>query len=64
MENIVDAQQLKSYVEATLALQGFQLDQPVTEEITLQFSRIQAIASTFIDIELPVSLESAAVFRP
>ena len=60
----MDQQQLKSYVDATLALQGFQFDQPITDEITLQFSRIHAIASTFIDIKLPVSLESAAVFRP
>jgi hypothetical protein len=60
----VDQQQLKSYVDAALALQRFQFDQPITDEITLQFSRVHAIAATFIDIELPVSLESAAVFRP
>ena len=55
---------LKAYVNAGLTLQGFQLDSATTDEITLQFSRIQAIAATFIDKELPVSLESAAVFRP
>jgi hypothetical protein len=55
---------LKAYVDAGLALQGFRLDAATTNEIALQFSRIQAIASTFIDKELPVSLESAAVFRP
>lgn len=54
----------KPYVEAALLLQGFQFDAATTDEICLQFARIQAIAQTFIDQELPLSLESATVFRP
>jgi hypothetical protein len=53
-----------SYVESALPLQGFKFDEATTQEIALQFSKIHDIAATFIEMELPVSLESASVFRP
>lgn len=55
---------IDQYVRSALALQGYRLDEAVVGEVAEQFRRIHAVASSFVDEDLPVSLESAAVFRP
>jgi Protein of unknown function (DUF4089) len=53
-----------AYVRAALTLQGYALPEERIQEIARQFARIEAIAATIADVELPMDAESAAVFRP
>ena len=53
-----------AYVEAALELQGYVLDAAVTAAIARQFERIAAIASTMLDVDLPLDSEPAPLFRP
>lgn len=55
---------LESYVRAALALHGYQFDEAQCAEILLQFSRIDAVAQTFLQLPLPLELDAAPVFRP
>jgi len=55
---------LEAYVRAALALQGYRLDERQIAEIIEQFSRLEAIARTFMQWPLPFASEPAAVFRP
>lgn len=54
----------EAYARAALALQGYRFDEASTARIAEQFSRIEAIAQTFLERELPFELEPAPVFRP
>jgi hypothetical protein len=55
-------------VRAALVAQGYAFDQvgdaQRIAEIVRQFARIEGIAATMLDAELPRELEPAAVFRP
>jgi hypothetical protein len=55
---------LESYVRTALALQGYEFDAAQIAEITLQFSRIEAIAQIVLTWPLPFGSEAAEVFRP
>ena len=55
---------IDDYVRAALAVQGYQLDDAQTGEVIVQFSRIEAIAQTFLCQSLPLDLDAAPVFRP
>jgi 1-carboxybiuret hydrolase subunit AtzG-like protein len=59
-----NAEPLESYVRAALALQGYHFDEAQIAEITVQFSRIEAIAQTVMQWPLPFASEAAPVFRP
>ena len=52
------------YVRAALALQGYRFDDAQIAEITLHFSRIQAMAGTIFDCPMPFGSVAAPVFRP
>jgi hypothetical protein len=55
---------IASYVHAALALQGYQFDAAQQAAIVLQFSRIEAVAQSFLQLQLPPALDAAPVFRP
>lgn len=55
---------IDAYVRSALALAGYHLAPATTEAVAVEFDRIQAIAATFVDLPMPVALESAEVFRP
>lgn len=55
--------QCNAYVDAALTLQGYTLQEEAAQDVREQFSRIALIAAAFIELPLPVALESAAVFR-
>lgn len=55
---------LESYVRAALALQGYQCDEAQLAAILLQFSRIETVAQSFLQLQLPLALDAAPVFRP
>jgi len=55
---------LESYVRVALTLQGYRFDDAQIAEITLQFSRIEAMARTILQNPLPFAAQAAAVFRP
>jgi Protein of unknown function (DUF4089) len=55
---------LERYVRAALALQGYRFDDAQIAEITLHYSRIQAMAETVFDWPMPFGSEAAPVFRP
>ena len=55
---------LENYVRVTLAMQGYAFDEAQIAEIQLQFSRINAVAQTFLQLPFPLELEAATVFRP
>lgn len=54
---------LEGYVRAALALQGYRFDEAQIAEITLHYSRIQAMAETVFDFPMPFGSEAAPVFR-
>jgi len=54
----------ETYARAALVLQGYRFDEASIARIVEQFSRIEAIAQTFLDRKLPFELEPAPVFRP
>ena len=55
---------IKTYVRAALALQGYQFDDTQQAAIVLQFSRIEAVAQSFLQLQLPPDVDAAPVFRP
>lgn len=55
--------QCNAYVDAALTLQGYTLREDAAQDVREQFARIAQIAAVFVDLPLPVALESAAVFR-
>ena len=55
---------LARYVRAALALQGYRFDDAQIAEITLHFSRIQAMAETIFNCPMPFGSEAAPAFRP
>ncbi len=55
---------IESYVRAALALQGYQFDEAQHAAILLQFSRIETVAQSFLQLQLPLALDAAPVFRP
>ena len=59
-----DDNPLEAYVRAALSLQGYAFDEAQIAEIVLQFSRLEAIATTVFDWPLPFASEAAPVFRP
>ncbi len=55
---------LAPYVRAALALHGYQFDEAQHAAILLQFSRIEAVAQSFLHLQLPLELDAAPVFKP
>jgi hypothetical protein len=55
---------LEAYVRAALALQGYTFGDAEIAEIVMQFSRLEAVARTVLDWQLPLASEPAPVFRP
>lgn len=55
---------IASYVRAALALQGYQFNDTQQAAIVLQFSRIEAVAQSFLQLQLPPEIAAAPVFRP
>jgi hypothetical protein len=55
---------LARYVREALALQCYRFDNAQIAEITLHFSRIQAMADTIFDCPMPFGSEAAPAFRP
>jgi predicted ATPase with chaperone activity len=53
-----------AYVRAALTMQGYTFSEERVREIARQFERIESIAATIADVEQPVDVESACVFRP
>jgi Protein of unknown function (DUF4089) len=53
-----------TYVRAALAVHGYVFDEAQIAEIVLQFSRIEAIAQTVLEFQLPLDTQAAPVFRP
>ena len=45
-------------------MQGYQFSEARVMEIAKQFERIESIAATIVNAELPLDLDSASVFRP
>jgi hypothetical protein len=60
----MNTEQLNAYVRATLALHGYQFDDEKIAAITAQFARIEKMAGTFLDIDLPLEADAAPVFVP
>jgi len=55
---------LEAYVRAALELQGYTFGDAEIAEIVMQFSRLEAVARTLLDWQLPFVSEPAPVFRP
>ncbi len=60
----MDEPTMEHYVRAALALQGYAFDEPHIAEISLQFSRIAAIANAALSVSLPLDAEPAPVYQP
>jgi Protein of unknown function (DUF4089) len=59
-----NTESIESYVRAALTLQGYQLDEAQIAQVTLEFSRIEAIAQLILRWPLPFTAEAAPAFRP
>ena len=57
-------QQLQCYLDAALALQGFDLDAAQRAGVLQNLERLAAMAATFLDVPLAPANESAAMFHP
>jgi hypothetical protein len=53
-----------AYVRAALIMQGYAFAEDRIAEIMRQFERIEGIAATIVDAELPIEIESGSVFCP
>ena len=53
-----------AYVHAALVMQGYRFSETRITEIAREFERIESIAATIVNAELPLGLDSASVFRP
>ena len=51
-------------MRGALTLQGYHFDEAQIAEIVLQFSRLEAIAQTILNLPMPFASEPAPVFRP
>jgi Protein of unknown function (DUF4089) len=60
----VNEQDRVAYVRAALVMQGYQLSEARATEVAREFERIESIAATIVNAELPLDLDSASVFRP
>jgi hypothetical protein len=58
------ARNLETYVAAALALHGYGADEALRQRVTAQFMRIADIAASFLDADLPLDAEPAALFQP
>lgn len=59
-----DDNSLESYVRAALSLQGYHFDETQIAQIVVQFSRLEAIAQTIVNLPMTFASEAAPVFRP
>jgi hypothetical protein len=57
-------EQRSAYVRAALSLHGYELDEHRIAAVLGEFARIQAVAATIVEHDLPLDLEPAPVFRP
>jgi hypothetical protein len=57
-------QECDAYVRAALLAQGYRFSEARILELVRQFERIERIAATILEVDLPLTLESASVFRP
>jgi hypothetical protein len=64
MTEPITSHPLAAYVTAALALQGYQFNATQQAAIVLQFSRIEAVAQSFLQLQLPCETDAAPVFRP
>ena len=53
-----------AYVRTALVMQGYRFSETRVMEIAREFERIESIASTIVNVELPLDLDSASVLRP
>ena len=60
----MDAKTLEAYVRTVLQVQGYAFDEARIQDIILQFSRIEAVASELLALELPERAGGLPVFRP
>jgi len=60
----VNEQDCIAYVRTALVMQGYRFSEARIMEIAREFERIESIASTIENAELPLDLDSASVFRP
>jgi len=60
----VNEQDRVAYVHAALVMQGYRFSEARVMEIAREFERIESIAATILNAELPLDLDSASVFRP
>jgi hypothetical protein len=60
----MNEQERDAYVRAALVMQGYAFAEERIAEIMRQFKRIDGIAATIADLELPIEIESGSVFRP
>ncbi|MBK4735190.1 AtzG-like protein [Noviherbaspirillum pedocola] len=58
------AREREAYVGAALALHGYAADEALRQRVTAQFARIADIAASFLDADLPLDAEPAALFQP
>lgn len=57
-------QEIAAYVDAAAAVQGLHFDAHERARVIEQFTRIAAIAGPVLDVDLPLGVEMAPVFRP
>ena len=57
-------QEIAAYVDAAAATQGLQFDAHERMRVIEQFGRIAVIAAPVLEVDLPLGVEMAPVFRP
>ena len=57
-------QEIAAYVDAAAATQGLRFDAHERLRVIEQFARIAAIAAPVLEVDLPLGVEMAPVFRP
>ena len=57
-------QEIADYVDAAAAMQGLRFDAHERARVIEQFARIAAIAAPVLEVDLPLGVEMAPVFRP
>lgn len=58
------AEEIAACVDAACVAQGLRLEVEERARVIEQFARIAAIAAPVLDVDIPVSVEMAPVFRP
>jgi len=56
--------EIAAYVDAAAAAQGLQFDAEERARVIEQFARIVTIAAPVLDVDLPLGVDMAPVFRP